>query len=642
VRVLADDEQTSTTVVVNDGDATWTPGDLVAHARDVTATTTAAPKAVVQSLEIRKTADAAPTVEVKGGEISLWPELALSGIGGTVTASGEHAGHYAISLAGGYGGVAGRLWTAQGDLDPRTATASLDLVAAKFQLDRLAPLLEHSPVVDYQSTSVDTKLHVDVDRDGVKFAGAFHLWGLNVSHWRISDKEVRDLDVSGDIAGSFDRPSRRVEITRGDLVARGVPFSITGTVVQGPHVVEVPTVDAPADDDEPTPGHAAGDNPSPSASVEAPPLHAGGGNPSPNTTTNPDGASCRAPHDLKTVALRFVIPEVPCQRVLEAIPREMAPYLQGYRLQGKFDADVRVDVDWHDLNATVLEGHVGINHCKVLDEPADAPKRLKDEFEHYVEVEKGEWESFVVGPSNPDFVPIDQISPYLRSSIMSSEDFGFYKHHGFIPSEFRSALVTNLKTCKFAYGASSITMQMVKNVLLSPEKTLARKLQELFLTWDVENTLDKDRIFEIYLNVIEYGPGLYGIGPAAHHYFGKAAKDLNPVEAAFFSSILPNPKARYQQYCQGTLTHWTTGKIERQLGVMKKRGQLTDEEYNKALATPLLFVKDGSENEDECMKRVKTAIKNARPAAPNAVPEAPIAPTKKGNKAGPRSRRPAL
>ena len=165
-------------------------------------------------------------------------------------------------------------------------------------------------------------------------------------------------------------------------------------------------------------------------------------------------------------------------------------------------------------------------------------------------------------------------------------------------------------------GASSITMQMVKNVLLYREKTLARKLQELFLTWHVENTLTKDRILEIYLNVIEYGPGLYGIGPAAYHFFGKKAKDLTPTEAAFFSTILPAPKERYKQYCAGTLTRWTEGKIERILQIMLKRERLTQAEYDTAIATPLLFSKDGMESEDDCMKRVKKAIKNARPTNP--------------------------
>jgi penicillin-binding protein 1A len=117
--------------------------------------------------------------------------------------------------------------------------------------------------------------------------------------------------------------------------------------------------------------------------------------------------------------------------------------------------------------------------------------------------------------------------------------------------------------------------------------------------------------------VIEYGPGLYGIGPAAAHYFDKAAKDLTPTEAAFFSSILPAPKQRYKQYCAGTLTKWTEDKIARILGLMLKRGRLTKEEYDLAIVTPLVFAKDGSETEAECLTRQKQSVKNARPTNPN-------------------------
>ncbi len=573
-RLLANDELTGATALVGDGDAVWTPQQLTVHARSVTATTVAAPKAAATTVTIAKQVGEPPVLTVEGGELSLYPQLALSGITGKLIADPTHPGEYALDVAGGYGGVPGALWTAKGELDPQALTASIDLEAEKFQLDRLAPILAHSGVVDYQSTSIDTTLHLDLDRAGVKFAGGFHLRGLNVGHPLIADKEVHDLDLSGQIEGSFDRATRTVELTRGDFITRNIPFSVTGTIVQTAHVSELPPPDVPF------------------------------------------ATGCTAPHHLQQVKLRLVIPPIDCQRVLTAIPTEMAPYMAGYRLRGVFDADVHLDIDWRDLDATVLDGHVGINHCRVVDEPADSPKRLKDEFEHYVEVEKGEWMSFIVGPTNPDFVPLDQISPYLVKSIMSTEDSEFYRHHGFITSEFKSALVTNLKACKFAYGASSITMQTVKNVLLTPEKTLARKLQELFLTWHIENTLTKDRIMEIYLNVIEYGPRLYGIGPAAEHYFGKAAKDLNPVEAAFFSSILPNPKDRYRQYCAGTLTKWTSGKIERILGIMLKRDRLTQEEYDKAMATPLVFAKDDTETEEECLKRVKKAIKNARPTNP--------------------------
>jgi membrane peptidoglycan carboxypeptidase len=242
--------------------------------------------------------------------------------------------------------------------------------------------------------------------------------------------------------------------------------------------------------------------------------------------------------------------------------------------------------------------------------------RLTETFEHYVEVERDQWLAFMVGPENPDFVPVTDVSPYLIKSLMTTEDSAFYKHRGFIVKEFRTALIKNLEAGYFKYGASSITMQLVKNALLYREKTAARKFQELFLTWYIETLLEKDRILEIYLNIIEYGPGLYGIGPAAKHYFGKHPRDLTPVEAAFFSSILPNPKERYAQYCQGTLRNWTEDKIQRILGLMRKRDRLTEEEYVMATITPLVFEKDGSETEEQCMDRRRKAMKNSRPTNP--------------------------
>lgn len=575
-RILVDDTITGATGLVADGSATWRPGELIARARQVSATTLNAPKATANLVEVIKRTGEPPTIKIEGGELAVWPKLALSGIGGTVMANPAKPGEYTLDLAGGYGGVPGQLWTAKGGVNVVAQTLSVDLVAAKFQLDKLAPLLEQSPVVDYATTSVDTSLHVEGDRNGGRFAGSFTLRGLNVGHPLIADKEVHDLDLSAQIEGKFDRATKKLDLSRGDFIVRDVPFSLTGSVTR----VKPPTGEDTIDPETGKP------------------------------------IARRGPAGITSLEGRLVIPSIDCQRVLNAIPSEMAPYLAGYRLKGMFDTDVELDIDWANLDATKLEGHVGIRHCKVMDEPADSPKRLKSEFEHYVEVEKGQWTSFVVGESNPDFVPIDQISPYLIKSIMSTEDSAFYQHHGFIVSEFKSALVHNLKAGAFRFGASSITMQFVKNVLLYREKTLARKLQELFLTWHVENTLTKDRIMEIYLNVIEYGPGLYGIGPASWHFFSKAPKDLTPVEAAFFSTILPSPKERYKQYCAGTLNKWTTGKIQRILAIMLKRDRLTQVEYDQAMATPLLFAKDDSESEEDCMKRTTKAIKNARSTNP--------------------------
>src|SRR6185436_19858878 len=140
----------------------------------------------------------------------------------------------------------------------------------------------------------------------------------------------------------------------------------------------------------------------------------------------------------------------------------------------------------------------------------------------------------------------------------------------------------NLQRGGFRLGASSITMQMTKNVLLTREKTLSRKLQELFLVWYIEQTLSKERILELYFNAIEFGPRIYGIGAAARHYFGKNPAELTPLEAAFFSSILPSPKRRYIQYCHGTLTNQWDKYVHRILAKVHERGRIDDETYAAA------------------------------------------------------------
>ena len=309
------------------------------------------------------------------------------------------------------------------------------------------------------------------------------------------------------------------------------------------------------------------------------------------------------------------MPPVGCQRVLDAVPREMATYIDDLRAAGTFTTDVRLAIDWSDLDATRLDGSVGLRGCRIAKVPS-ALARLDGPFEHYVEVAPDQWLAFTIGPGEPGFVPLAEVSPYLLKSLMTTEDSQFYSHHGFLPRELATALVKNLKAGYFKYGASSITMQTVKNVLLYREKTLSRKLQELVLTWAIEQALAKDRILEIYVNAIEYGPGIYGIGNAAQHYFGKSAHDLTPKEAAFFSSILPSPKARYRQYCNGTLSSWSADKIERILGTMLKRGRLTQAEYDDAIAQPLVFVKDEADTEEACNARVAHALGKAKASNP--------------------------
>jgi membrane peptidoglycan carboxypeptidase len=173
--------------------------------------------------------------------------------------------------------------------------------------------------------------------------------------------------------------------------------------------------------------------------------------------------------------------------------------------------------------------------------------------------------------------------------VLTTEDGGFRKHDGFNRNQLEVALRRNLQSGRVRLGASTITMQMVKNVLLSHERTLSRKVQELFLTWYVEQTLSKQRIMELYLNVIEFGPGVYGVSNAARHYFGKHPSELSSLEAAYLALMLPSPVRRHVHYCNGQLDNRFVSKLSFIHNLMLERGRISAEEHAIYAATPLQF-----------------------------------------------------
>lgn len=146
------------------------------------------------------------------------------------------------------------------------------------------------------------------------------------------------------------------------------------------------------------------------------------------------------------------------------------------------------------------------------------------------------------GEVRQNWAPLSRISPYLRRAVVAAEDSSFYEHNGIDVREMQESVRKNIRKKRFARGFSTITMQLAKNLYLSPQKTVTRKLLEILIAWKMDHELSKDRILEIYLNVIEWGKGVYGAEAAARHYFKKSAAGLTPDEAAFLAAILPNPR----------------------------------------------------------------------------------------------------
>jgi monofunctional glycosyltransferase len=141
------------------------------------------------------------------------------------------------------------------------------------------------------------------------------------------------------------------------------------------------------------------------------------------------------------------------------------------------------------------------------------------------------------------WTPYAAISPDLKRAVLVAEDINFFSHRGFDWGEVGSAIREALEDTEAPRGASTITQQLVKNLWLSPSRNPLRKVKETVLTWQVEHTLYKRRILELYLNVVEFGPGVYGAGAAAPAYFSKAPADLGEEEAALLAASLPRPSA---------------------------------------------------------------------------------------------------
>lgn len=209
---------------------------------------------------------------------------------------------------------------------------------------------------------------------------------------------------------------------------------------------------------------------------------------------------------------------------------------------------------------------------------------LKDR-RHNLTLEVRDWQgndhSFLLGPGNPRWTPLERIPAAMKWAVVVAEDARFYQHSGFDLQALRQALEYDLRQKRLARGASTITQQLAKNLYLSREKTLNRKLKEFYLAYRLEQELSKERILELYLNLIEVGPLVHGVGEGARFYFGKPASALTPAECAFLAAMLPGPRLAYNPYRNLAKVERRADKI---LRFMRQRGVLSEVDFQQALA----------------------------------------------------------
>lgn len=248
--------------------------------------------------------------------------------------------------------------------------------------------------------------------------------------------------------------------------------------------------------------------------------------------------------------LKLDIAKMKAQDFITSLPEGLFTHFEGMEAEGNFKYKLDFKYNKNKPNALIFNSKINKENLKINKYGQANLAKLNGEFT-YRAMDKGVAQRpILVGAANPNFTPLDQIAPYLEKAVLTSEDPSFFNHRGFINEAFKQSIVKNIRTKKFSRGASTISMQLVKNVFLTREKTLSRKLEEILLVYILENNriASKSRMLEVYFNVIEWGPNVYGIGEAAIFYFQKKPIDLNLNECLFLASIVPKPKKFMWQF----------------------------------------------------------------------------------------------
>lgn len=282
-----------------------------------------------------------------------------------------------------------------------------------------------------------------------------------------------------------------------------------------------------------------------------------------------------------TYTLKARIPKMAAQDFIVSLPSGLFTNFEGMEAEGNFSYNLDFLYNKNKPNQLVFDSALKKDGLKITKYGAADLAKLNSAFT-YRAIENGRQQRGIsLSSDNPYYTPMEQIPSYLRHAVLTSEDPSFFSHRGFINEAFKQSIIKNIRTKKFARGASTISMQLIKNVFLTREKTLSRKLEEILLTYILENNriASKERMLEVYFNVIEWGPDVYGIGEAASYYFGKSPSQLSLDECIFLASIIPRPKAFMWQFNDdGNLKGYAEKHNDYIKKLMLRRGLLNPED----------------------------------------------------------------
>lgn len=279
--------------------------------------------------------------------------------------------------------------------------------------------------------------------------------------------------------------------------------------------------------------------------------------------------------------LKLSIPKMKAQDFIASLPDGLFSHFQGMQAEGNFEYKLDYRFNKNKPNQLVFDSNLKKENLKITKYGEANLNKLNGEFVYRAIIKNVLQRPVLVSAENPNFTPLDQISPYLQKCVLTSEDPSFFSHRGFINEAFKQSILKNIRTKKFSRGASTISMQLVKNVFLTREKTVSRKLEEILLVYILENNriASKERMLEVYFNIIEWGPNVYGIGEAAQFYFQKKPTDLTLQECLFLATIIPKPRKFMWQFdTEGRLKSFASQQQKFLGNLMFRRGILTPED----------------------------------------------------------------
>jgi hypothetical protein len=261
-----------------------------------------------------------------------------------------------------------------------------------------------------------------------------------------------------------------------------------------------------------------------------------------NATFHPFLKYTLSPHKIYEVKVHA--DEQEAQGILNGFPEGLFESLEGLKVSGKVKYDLNFYLDTSIPDSVKFNSTLTPVNFRITGWGKTNLQKINSTFV-YTPYEYGKpMRDITIGPSNSNYTPLSEVSSNFKNALLTAEDPSFFSHKGFVMESIRKSFAVNFKEKKFVRGGSTISMQLVKNVFLSRNKTLARKAEEILIVWLIENNhlVSKQRMLEVYFNIIEMGKNIYGIGEASRYYFGKTPASLSIGEGIFLANIVPRPK----------------------------------------------------------------------------------------------------